>query len=101
MTTRLSLDAKKMQVQEAAADLYAALGKAGMEVLWDDRDAPPGVKFADADLIGIPVRVTVGKKTAEAGTVDVRVRTSKDQKTVPLAEAVEAVKHAFASYQLA
>ncbi|HEX7899374.1 MAG TPA: proline--tRNA ligase [Planctomycetota bacterium] len=96
----VSLDAKKMQVQEAAADIYAALQKAGVEVLWDDRDAPPGVKFADADLIGLPVRVTVGKKTAEAGTVDIRVRTSKDQKTVPIAEAVEAVKHAFESYQL-
>ena len=96
----VSLDAKKMQVQEAAADLYAALGKAGWEVLWDDRDAPPGVKFADADLIGVPVRVTVGKKTAEAGTVDVRVRTSRDQTTVPVAQAVEAVKHAFESYKL-
>ncbi len=96
----VSLDAKKTQVVEAAAGLHETLQKAGWEVLWDDRDAAPGVKFADADLIGLPVRVTVGKKTAEAGTVDVRVRTSKDQKTVPLAEAAEAVKHAYAEYKV-
>jgi prolyl-tRNA synthetase len=96
----VSLDAKKPPVVEAAEKLYKIFGDAGLEVLWDDRDAPPGVKFADADLVGLPVRVTVGKKTAEAGTVDVRTRTSKEQTTVPLAQALEAVKHALESYRL-
>jgi prolyl-tRNA synthetase len=96
----VSLDPKKMQIVEAAQDLYAALTKAGIETLWDDRELAPGVKFTDADLIGIPVRVTVGKRTAEAGTVDIRTRVRKDQKTVPLAEAVEAVKHELAEYKL-
>jgi prolyl-tRNA synthetase len=96
----VSLDHKRMQIVEAAQDLYAALGKAGIDVLWDDRDAAPGVKFTDADLVGIPVRVTIGKRTVEAGTVDVRTRVRKDQRSVPLAEAVEAVKHELAEYRL-
>jgi prolyl-tRNA synthetase len=96
----LSLDHKKMQIVETAHNLYDALTKAGLEVLWDDREAAPGVKFADADLVGIPVRVTLGKRTLEAGTVDVRTRKNKDQKSVSLEQAVETVKHELANYRL-
>jgi prolyl-tRNA synthetase len=55
-------------------------------VLLDDRDARAGEKFADADLIGLPLRVTVGKKTLEDGAVDVRERASGDERRVPIAE---------------
>jgi prolyl-tRNA synthetase len=96
----VSLDHKKIQIVEAGHALHDQLGKAGLEVLWDDRELAPGVKFADADLIGIPVRVTLGKKTVEAGTVDIRVRNKKDQKSVPLAEAVEAVTQELAAYKV-
>ncbi len=96
----VSLDHKKMQIVETAHTLYDALSKAGLEVLWDDREAAPGVKFADADLIGIPVRITVGKRTLEAGTVDVRARNKKDQKSVTIEQAVEAVKHELAEYRV-
>jgi prolyl-tRNA synthetase len=58
------------------------------------------VKFADADLIGLPVRITVGKRTLEAKTVDIRTRKVKDQKSVPLEQVVEAVKHELAEYRL-
>src|ERR1051325_5588840 len=54
----VSLDHKKMQIVETAHNLYDSFVKAGIEVLWDDRDAAPGVKFADADLIGTPPRIT-------------------------------------------
>jgi prolyl-tRNA synthetase len=57
-------------------------------------------EFADADLIGIPVRVTVGKKTAEAGTVDVRIRTKPDQKAVPLVDLAKEVREAWNGYQV-
>ena len=50
---------------EVAGRIYSELTKAGVEVLWDDRDERPGVKFKDADLIGIPVRITVGKRASE------------------------------------
>jgi prolyl-tRNA synthetase len=94
----LTLDHKKMQIVETGHDLHEKLTKAGIEVLWDDRDAAPGVKFADADLIGLPVRITIGKKTVEAGTADVRARNKKDQKTVSLDGVVEAVKDEWEAY---
>jgi prolyl-tRNA synthetase len=69
------------QAEEAARAL-----EVGAEVLLDDRDARAGEKFADADLIGIPLRVTVGKKTLEDGAVDVRDRESGDERRVAVSE---------------
>jgi prolyl-tRNA synthetase len=77
-------------VLAAARALYDDLRTAGVEVLWDDRDERPGVKFKDADLIGIPLRVTVGAKGLAAGHVEVKPRTEADPKKaelVPLAQA--------------
>ncbi|MGH3091269.1 MAG: proline--tRNA ligase [Gaiellaceae bacterium] len=65
-----------------AESVAAALEEQGLEVLLDDRDLRPGEKFADADLIGCPVRVTVGKKTLEDGRVDVRTRTTLAEERV-------------------
>jgi prolyl-tRNA synthetase len=95
----VTIDHKKMQIVETGHDLYDRLAKAGLDVLWDDRDAPPGVKFTDADLLGLPVRVTIGKRTVEGGTVDVRARNKKDQTSVPLDKAVEAVQNELSSYR--
>jgi prolyl-tRNA synthetase len=71
-------------VVSAARALYDALGRAGVEVLWDDRDERPGVKFKDADLIGIPLRVTVGAKGLAAGHVELKARTEADPKKAEL-----------------
>jgi prolyl-tRNA synthetase len=72
---------------ETEADQAAqTLDAAGADVLLDDRDARAGEKFADADLIGCPIRVTVGKKTLDDGAVDVRDRQSGEERRVPLAE---------------
>jgi prolyl-tRNA synthetase len=65
---------------------YAALEASGASVLLDDRDLRAGEKFADADLIGIPARVTVGKKTLEDGMVDVRDRATGEERRVPAQE---------------
>ncbi|MBZ9713119.1 proline--tRNA ligase [Deinococcus multiflagellatus] len=74
----------KNSAQRAAADtLYAALGAAGLDPLLDDRDERAGVKFADADLIGLPYRVTVGRGVAE-GKVEVKVRRSGVVAVVPV-----------------
>ena len=62
------------------------LDEAGAEVLLDDRDARAGEKFADADLVGLPLRITVGKKTLEDGAVDVRDRASGEERRVSVAE---------------
>ena len=73
-------------VEDQAEQAARALQAAGADVLLDDRDARAGEKFADADLIGCPIRVTVGKKTAEDGAVDVRDRESGEERRVPLDE---------------
>jgi prolyl-tRNA synthetase len=73
-------------VEEQAEDAARVLDEPGAEVLLDDRDARAGEKFADADLIGIPLRVTVGKKTTEDGAVDVRERATGEERRVPIAE---------------
>jgi prolyl-tRNA synthetase len=73
-------------VEDQADQAAQTLDAAGADVLLDDRDARAGEKFADADLIGCPIRVTVGKKTAEDGAADVRSRESGDERRVPLPE---------------
>lgn len=77
---------------EAAEQLYADLKKAGIEVLFDDRDESPGVKFNDADLIGIPIRVTAGKRSLDEGGVELKLREEKDRSLVPLDEAPDRIK---------
>jgi prolyl-tRNA synthetase len=73
-------------VEEQGARVAEALEAAGATVLLDDRDQRAGEKFADADLIGIPTRITVGKKTLDDGAVDVRDRASGDERRIPVAE---------------
>jgi prolyl-tRNA synthetase len=72
--------------EEQADAVAARLDEAGDEVLLDDRDRRAGEKFADADLIGLPVRVTVGKKTLEDGAVDIRSRTTGEEQRVAIEE---------------
>ncbi len=71
-------------VVAAGAPSTTRSGHAGVEVLWDDRDERPGVKFKDADLIGIPLRVTIGAKGLAAGHVELKARTEADPKKAEL-----------------
>ena len=71
-------------LEEQAAEVAAKLDAAGDAVLLDDRDQRAGEKFADADLIGLPVRVTVGKKTLEDGAVDIRSRETGEEQRVAI-----------------
>ena len=77
--------------RELAESLYEELRETGLDVLYDDRDAGPGEKFADAELLGCPVRVTVGRRTRESGEVEVQVRRGREARTVPLEGAAQAV----------
>jgi prolyl-tRNA synthetase len=82
------------EVVAAVGELEAGLTRAGIEVLVDDREERPGVKFKDADLIGIPLRVTVGAKALKTGNVELKPRSEPDPKKaelVPVAGAVETV----------
>ncbi len=75
-----------------AEQIYAELQQAGFEVLYDDREASPGVKFNDADLIGIPLRIAVGQKGLKEGGVEVKWRHEADRELVPTAEIVAYVR---------
>jgi len=77
---------KEPELARAAEEVVAALGRGGMEVLHDDRDERPGVKFKDADLLGIPLRVSVGKKGLAQGKAEWKLRRSREMQLVPLAE---------------
>ena len=71
--------------------IYTGLLARGIEAVLDDRDDRAGVKFADADLIGYPVQVTVGKRGIGAGTVDLKIRATGERSTAPIEGALEAV----------
>jgi len=86
---------------QAAVELESLLTRAGLEVVLDDRDERAGVKFADADLIGYPLRITVGNKTAQGGTVDFKVRSTGEVFTVSLAEAAQKAKQILAELSAA
>ena len=73
-------------VEEQSDEAARMLDEAGAEVLLDDRDQRAGEKFADADLLGCPLRVTVGKKTTEDGAADVRDRSTGEERRVLIAE---------------
>jgi prolyl-tRNA synthetase len=75
---------KGQEPKDVAERLYLDLQAAGIEVYYDDRDASPGVKFKDADLIGIPVRVAVGARGLAQGGVELKRRDSDERRLVPL-----------------
>jgi prolyl-tRNA synthetase len=83
---------KSPRVREVADRLYAELTAAGIEVLYDDRDARPGVKFADAELIGIPHRLVVGERGLDAGKLEYRGRRDTESTEFPVDNAVEFIR---------
>jgi prolyl-tRNA synthetase len=82
---------KEEMVKSACDDIYARLAAAGVDVLLDDRDERPGVKFKDADLIGIPLRIVVGSKNLSEGKVELKSRRTGEVQLLTVAEAVEKV----------
>jgi prolyl-tRNA synthetase len=78
----LSLD--KPAVLPTAERIYQELQKEGMEVLFDDRDDSPGVKFNDADLLGIPLRLTLSPRTLQSQSVEAKWRMEKEAQLLPL-----------------
>ena len=88
----LALDYARPEVAAAADSLYEACLAAGMDVLLDDRDERPGVKFAEADLLGIPHRVTVGARNLANGLVEYKRRSDPEHVLVTATEAVDRIK---------
>ena len=78
------LPSKKVDTQTDADDLYLNLTNTGFTLLYDDRDARAGAKFNDADLIGCPVRITVGEKALEEGCVEIKLRAKKEKELIEI-----------------
>jgi prolyl-tRNA synthetase len=85
------VNVKDETIQKAALEIATRLESAGFDVIFDDRDERPGVKFKDADLVGIPFRVTVGKKVTE-GTVEIVLRSTREVRDATLSEVEKQLK---------
>jgi prolyl-tRNA synthetase len=85
--------------EDAAEMLYAELQEAGLEVLYDDREESPGVKFADADLIGIPIRLTVSKKTLQEDGVELKLRGQDERHIIPRVDILQVLREQIAGLQ--
>ena len=85
------VNVKDETIQKAALEIATRLESAGFDVILDDRDERPGVKFKDADLVGIPFRVTVGKKVTE-GTVEIVLRSTREVRDATLSEVEKQLK---------
>ena len=77
--------------RDLADQLYQELQDAGLQTLYDERDAGPGEKFTDAELLGCPLRLTVGRRTIGAGEIEVQIRRGQEQRSVPVDGAAAAV----------
>jgi prolyl-tRNA synthetase len=87
----MQVPGKELDTRAKAEELYSAFQNAGISVLFDDRDERAGVKFNDADLIGCPVRVTVGEKGLKEGMVELKLRKVKESQLVAIENIVEAI----------
>jgi prolyl-tRNA synthetase len=83
---------KEPEPRAVAEQLHDALEARGVEVILDDRDERPGVKFKDADLLGIPLRVTIGKRGLADGKLELKVRGAAEQEMIPLEGAADAIR---------
>lgn len=92
----VTLNAKDAETQDRitqqSQDLYDGLSKVGIDVLWDDRDISPGGKLADADLLGLPLRILISEKSLKEGSVEWKFRSSPEAKLVTLEDVIEDVK---------
>jgi prolyl-tRNA synthetase len=77
---------------DAAENLYNSIKALGIDVIFDDRDERAGVKFKDAELIGIPLRITIGQKNLSQGNVELKIRKTGENKLYSLQEIVQKIK---------
>jgi prolyl-tRNA synthetase len=97
----LPVNLKEIATREMAESLYAELSQEGIEVLLDDREESPGAKFKDADLIGIPVRITIGPRALREGVVEIRHRKTGEEFRLPRQEVVTKLKELLTEEQKA
>jgi prolyl-tRNA synthetase len=88
----LPVNLKETAAREMAEGLYAELSREGIETLLDDREESPGGKFKDADLIGIPVRITIGPRALKEGVVEIRSRKTREEWKLPRGQVLQKVR---------
>ena len=86
-----SLNTDKIQVMETSENIYTEMSRTGIEVLWDDRQESAGVKFNDADLLGMPLRVVVSSRNIENNVVEIKIRNEQQGYTIPIENCIEEV----------
>ncbi len=86
------LPGKSLDVLPVAEKTYDELTDAGVEVLFDDRNDSPGIKFNDADLIGCPIRLTIGERSLKQGVVELKLRHENEIRTIPIEQVVAVIK---------
>ena len=91
----MHITGRELDTLAIAVEIYDTLSSAGLSILFDDRDERAGVKFNDADLIGCPLRITVGEKNLKEGMVELKPRTAEKNSLIPQAEIVSKVKEIF------
>ncbi|MGB9601346.1 MAG: proline--tRNA ligase [Limisphaerales bacterium] len=89
----IGLNLEDKAVSDEAERVYSTLNKEGIETLYDDRQLRAGEKFSDADLIGIPVRLTISKRTLEQGKIEFKLRSAQKTELMSLNEAIEKIKY--------
>ena len=89
----IGLDLEKEENRQVAEQLYADLTAAGVEVLYDDRAETAGVKFNDADLVGLPLRAVVSKRSLQNGGIELKLRSQKEGHITPLEDAVQVIRN--------
>ena len=92
-----SLNADNPDVKKASESIYSELQQSGIEVLFDDRDAAAGVKFNDADLLGLPVRIVISPRNIRQEAAEIKLRSQSEAEMVPLEDVVARVKELVSS----
>ena len=87
----VSLNTDNSQVMDHSEKMYRAMEKEGIDVLWDDRAESAGIKFNDADLLGMPLRIVMSKRNMENGLVEIKKRHEKEGYTIPIEKCIEEV----------
>ncbi len=87
----LPVNTSHTETMEVARTIYKELMEKGIDVILDDRDERPGVKFKDCDLMGIPLRVTIGERNLKEGLVEIKLRSEKESRKVPKDEVINLV----------
>ena len=88
----LSLNMKNTDVVNTSENIYQTLRGSGIEVLLDERDERPGIKFKDADLIGMPIHIIIGEKNLKEGKAEIKIRKSNKRIIVPVSDMEKQVR---------